>query len=308
MSRGAGLPDPSETLEALAPEGAFDLAMTLHSGQAFGWHPVAGGHAGVVSGTALFLRQEKPGGPVLATKTAAALARHYLALDHDLAAIHATFPDTPRMREALSFCRGLRILRQPLWECLVSFIASSQKQVAHIRQIHRHLCERFGRPAGCCGGVVLYEFPGPERIAALDEPALRGCGLGYRAKHLLETARRVAGGALDLSALESLPTPEARDALMSLPGVGRKIANCVLCFALGRLGEVPVDVWVARILRESFTRRKMSLPQLERYASKRLGPFAGYAQQVLFHHARITARLARGGQRGREPRKTLAQS
>lgn len=306
MSRFTGLPDPSRDLVPLPLRGGFNLCMTLHSGQAFGWHPVSGGHAGVVDGKALFLCQEQTDAPVYATRTRAALATHYLALDHDLDAIWETFPNTPRMRQAADFCRGLRILRQPLWECMVSFIASSQKQVAHIRQIHRRLCERFGGPVAKCQGLVLFDFPSPERLADLNESALRGCGLGYRAKYLLETARRVAQKDFSLGPLTNLSTSRAREELMSLPGVGRKIANCILCFALERLDTVPVDVWVARILRESFVKRTMSLARLEEFATRRFGPFAGYAQQILFYHARsVVARRSAEHPSVKHPMPTL---
>lgn len=286
----ASLPDPAADLVEIPFTGGFDLALTLHCGQAFGWQPVGGGHAGAVHGRPLFLVQETPCGPLRATRSGAEIARIYLALDHDLPAIHATFPRAPRMREALALGSGLRILRQPVWECLASFIASSQKRVSHIRQIHRRLSERFGTPVGSCHGWVLYDFPAPQNLARLDEQALRACGLGYRAKNLLATARLVAEDRFRLDDLARMETPAARAALMTLPGVGRKIANCVLCFALERLDTVPVDVWVARILRESFTRKKLSLLQLERLAERKLGPFAGYAQQILFHHARVNAR------------------
>src|SRR5205814_3672923 len=111
------------------------------------------------------------------------LLAHYFALDHPLRKICASFPDDEAMNAAREFCRGLRIIRQPEWECLATFICSSMKQVAHIRQISRALRGRFGRKYSIYG-TTTYQFPKPERIARASERELRDCALGYRAQNL----------------------------------------------------------------------------------------------------------------------------
>ncbi len=211
----------------------------------------------------------------------------YFALDHPMSSIYASFPADAYSQDALSQCRGMRILRQPAWECLATFITSSMKQVAHIRQMSLAIRSRFGIPVE---GSSFHAYPEPACLAALDENALRECGLGFRAKNLLGTARAVDRGDVDLEAWRALPTGELREKLCMLPGVGRKVANCVLLFAYERLDAIPVDVWIARIA-TAMRKRKSSPLKLEEYSTRRFGPYAGYVQQYLFHHARTTGKL-----------------
>ncbi len=195
-----------------------------------------------------------------------------------------TFPDDPWMRQALAHAHGLHLLRQPLWECIASFICSAMKQVPQIRAVTSTLRTRFGREVA----PGFYTFPTPEAIAQLEEKDLREAKLGFRSRHLLAAARLVACGTVDLSLLPTLPTDTAREQLMLLPGVGRKIANCVLLFSLARTGVVPVDVWIARGITSLYWRKrtKPRLVELERFAEKIFGPHAGLAQQYLFHWLR----------------------
>ncbi|MBI5801353.1 MAG: DNA-3-methyladenine glycosylase 2 family protein [Verrucomicrobia bacterium] len=303
----------------------YDLAATLGSGQAFRWRLVGDAWEGIISGHHFRLRQtpaaitaellgstSTPATPELThgtrnTEHASALLRHLLQLDADLPAILATFPDDKPMRAAVAACRGLRLLRQEPWECLVSFICSSTKQIVQIQQIIALLCERFGEPIPVGDDVrslkltpekqsetphvVTYEgfaFPTAARLAACSEAELRTCKMGFRAPYILAAAKAVASGALDLSHLHNLPTAEARAALMNLHGVGRKIADCVLLFAYGKQDAFPVDVWVRRALTEMyFPRRRPSEKRLERFANTHFGPNAGYAQQYLFHYVRV---------------------
>src|SRR5207248_11086857 len=131
------------------------------------------------------------------------------------------------------------------------------------------------------------------RIATAGESELRACKMGFRAPNLLATAQMIAGGEVDLSRLSALTTDDARRALMRLPGVGRKIADCVLLFAYGFQDAFPVDVWVMKALRRLyFPRRQVSLKRLHEFAATRFGPYAGYAQQYLFHYARVHAKLS----------------
>lgn len=176
-------------------------------------------------------------------------------------------------------------MRQPHWECIASFILSPMKQVAHIRQMSIALRSTFGKKSQ---GFPVPAFPEPQVIASSSEEALRLCGLGFRAKGLLGTARLIASGDFDPEAILSMSTEEARRTLCTLPGIGRKVANCILLFSYERLRAVPVDVWIARIL-GSFrsSKGKEATPeQLEHYGERLLGPYAGYIQQYLFHQAR----------------------
>ena len=261
----------------------FDLRMTLESGQTFHWTPQDSGYTGCIGDTAVFVRQN---GDLLHYRGAdEPTLHHYFALDHDLAAIRASCDGHPASREAALACRGLRIMRQPHWECLASFILSPMKQVAHIRQMSLALRATYGKKLS---GTPVPAFPKAEVLASASEADLRRCGLGFRAKGLLGTARKVASGEFDPESLTKMETAEARAALCTLPGIGRKVANCILLFAYGRLEAVPVDVWIGRILASfrSPNSKKATPDQLERYGERLLGPYAGYIQQYLFHQAR----------------------
>lgn len=274
---------PGKLAAVAAPE--FDLRRTVECGQVFHAMPAAGGWQ-ILAGRVPFYAEQK-NGVLRVSAGREALARRYFSLDHPLEAIYAAFPADPFSQSALASCRGLRIIRQPLWECAATFITSTMKQVAHIRQISLQLRGRFGDPIA---GSLVNAYPTPAQLAALTEQDLRDCRLGFRARNLLGAARAVASGAVDLEALASLSTSEAREELRRLPGVGRKVANCVLLFACERLDAVPVDVWIARVLR-GLRRRKATLLELENFSRRRFGAYAGYIQQYWFHHARMTKTL-----------------
>ena len=272
-----------ETIDA--PE--FDLEMTLDSGQVFHWDRHGPGFVGSIGDRPVYVEQR--GSDLLVSEGAASHVHRYFALDHELGHICSAFPDDPAMSAARDYCRGLRIIRQPAWECLASFITSSMKQVAHIRQMSRALRERFGTRAMLYGNHV-YLFPSADRLATTSEKELRGCALGYRAKNLLLTAQRVSSGEADLESWRSLPDDELRVRLCSLPGVGAKVANCVMLFAYERLRAFPIDVWIERVLRERYfpRRRKVTARRLREFCENYFGAHGGYAQQYLFHHARKT--------------------
>src|SRR5438552_8190912 len=165
----------------------FDLEKTLESGQVFHWQKVGDGFVGAIDDLPVYVEQRgeflkvrdgeaarSPGRPL------PGIVARYFALDHPLAEIRDSFPKDPVMNAARDFCRGLRIIRQPKWECLATFICSSMKQVAHIRQISLALRKRFGG-RGHVDGHVVHTFPSAQRIARASEWLLRECGVGFRA-------------------------------------------------------------------------------------------------------------------------------
>ena len=162
-----------------------------------------------------------------------------------------------------------------------------------IRQIITLLCERFGEPvpAGPNYGPA-YAFPTPARLARCTEAELRACKMGFRAPYVLETARLLTAGQFDLTRLHNLPVEIAREELMNLPGVGRKIADCVLLFAYGFQSAFPVNVWVMKALRQLyFPKRKVNMQRLHRFAAEHFGTCGGYAQQYLFHYMRTKEKV-----------------
>ncbi len=261
----------------------FDLGLTLNCGQVFHWKAQGAGWLGVIGDEPCYLEQQDDS--LLVPAAMAEKVSTYLALDHDMPAIRATLPRDAAMQAAAAAFGGVRIIRQPFWECVATFITSAQKAVPHITQISHTLRQRYGR-AVTYEGATLYAYPEPAALAALEESDLRACALGYRAKTLLKTARMVASGEVDLAHIATLETDAALVELTRLSGVGEKVANCALLFAYERLDAVPIDVWIARILRGTYRKTRSNPAQLKAFAAKHFGPYAGYAQQMLFHHAR----------------------
>jgi len=281
--------------EILFPVRDYDLAATLASGQAFRWVLRDGAWEGAIGEHWVQLR----GG--IHARTAVPVTdwtwlRDYLQVEVDLDGILLSFPDDEPMRESVLACRGLRLLRQHPWECLASFILSSTKQIVQIQQIIALLCERFGKPLIVPSGhPPVFSFPSADRLAACAEPDLRACKMGFRAPNLLRTAKIVASGELNLESLRTRTTEEARTELIKLPGVGRKIADCVLLFAYGFQDAFPVDVWVMKALRQLyFAGKRPTERKLREFADSHFGANAGYAQQYLFHYARTKRRLSGG--------------
>jgi N-glycosylase/DNA lyase len=292
----------------------FDLEKTLNCGQVFHWEKIGNKFYGTIDDLPFALCQVdqtlfidatddldgfKPSRagrpPVKVRKEAlATVVSHYFSLDHRLTEICDSFPRDQAMVAARDFCRGLRIIRQPRWECLATFICSSMKQVGHIRQISLALRKRFGTRRTIAGTEVC-TFPTAAKLARATEVELRKCALGYRAKNLLATARLVATGQADLDAWTTLPDDELRARLCELPGVGAKVANCVMLFAYERLRAFPIDVWIERVLRQQYfpRKRKITAQELREFCDRYFGAHGGYAQQYLFHHARMGPRAGR---------------
>ncbi len=269
----------------------YDLAATLNSGQAFRWREVEGAWENVIADRWVRLTQERD---VIRAQTGQSAKGwrwldDYLQTDVNLAAILKSFPKDEPMRNAICACRGLRLLRQDPWECLIAFICSSSKQIVQIQQILITLCERYGQPVQTPPGhPPAFAFPTPERLAARAETELRSCRMGFRAPYVRTAAIEVASGNLRFEDLAHLPIEAARERLMRLPGVGLKIADCVLLFSGMHPRAFPMDVWIKRALcRLYFRRVRASESRLRKFSATYFGPWAGYAQQYLFHYMRL---------------------
>jgi N-glycosylase/DNA lyase len=267
----------------------FDLGETLACGQTFSWVEVGDGWwEGWILGVPVRARQDGRWvaieGPGLPKEPQ---IRRYFGWEHEWAEIRASFPADTWLAEAIAYAPGLRILRQEVWETLACFICSSLKQIGQIAQINRDLRRRLGREV--VGG--RWDFPPVGRVWEAGEDVLRACRMGYRARHLHAAAGQLVRGEVDLAGLDRLPTDAAREQLMSLQGVGPKVADCVLLFSLGRLEAFPVDVWVERALRELYFKREKNVTtaRLREHSRTYFGPYGGYAQQFLFHWFRRRA-------------------
>ena len=259
----------------------FDAAQTLDCGQAFRWRPCGEGWQGVAFGRALYVKTFS-GGCALWPCTPEDFAqtwRGYFDLDRDYRALHARLSCNQAVQAGIAFAPGLRILKQEPFETLITFILSANNHFGRIRASVEAISARAGEEIA----PGVFAFPRPAALAALPEDALRACGAGYRAPYIRQTAGLVADG-MDLESLRTAGYAEARKALCALPGVGPKVADCVLLFALGYDCAFPVDTWIHKTLTALYpdcTRR-----QAEALAREQFGEYAGFANHYLFYHAR----------------------
>ena len=181
---------------------------------------------------------------------------------------------------------GIRILRQEFHEMLMSFIISQNKQIPHIKQIVAAISERFGSEVGTINGRSYYGFPVKEALYNITEEAYRELKTGFRAPYLMSATEALKAGMSEKS-LEGMEYNQAKAELMKIKGVGEKVANCVLLFGLGYRNAFPVDVWVKRIMEYVYFHEDTSKERIMEFAADRFGEYGGYAQQYLFHYARV---------------------
>jgi N-glycosylase/DNA lyase len=260
----------------------FDLKHTLECGQIFrqvyvhGWYYV---HA---CDRLFKIRQAAPDTVQYAGNVDDDFLNRFFRLDEDLSGIVAAMGKDRHMAAAIEHAKGLRLIRQDSWECLVSYICS---QASHIRKIRKNvegLSEAFGEPV-YLENRASYAFPAPGAMDDLGK--IRAARTGYRAQYLYAANRSVDRKALQR--ISAMPYAAAKEALMELEGVGHKVADCVLLFGLGFLNAFPVDVWVKRAVQTCyFDGLERSCAQVREFGQAHFGQYAGYAQQYLFYYWR----------------------
>lgn len=268
----------------------LNLGFTLDCGQVFRWRRMGGWWFGVVGGNAIKIRQDA-GRLTLHTSPKGLgfeFVRDYFRLDDDLLKIYCEIGKDDYMNRAVRELCGLRIVRQDSWECLISYVCATFKNIPAIKTMIQRLSERFGRRL-TFDGHEFYTFPTADALANGDFADLRACGLGYRAEYVLEAAKNVVDGDLDLRALGEMAYSDAKDRLLRLSGVGPKVADCVLLYSLGFLNAFPVDLWVERAMsRLYFGGAIVSPVEIRRFAEEYFGRYAGYAQLYLYHGIRMS--------------------
>lgn len=275
------------------------LAETLDGGQSFRWRREEDGSwLGLWSNHVARLQLSVDGAvewsaPAAHADSVQRALAGYLALDRDFTALADTLPwrSDPHLARCLTAFPGLRILRQPFGEALLGFLCSATKQIVQIKQMVALLAERHGERIPGAGN--LFAVPGWASLAEIPETELRKCLLGFRARYISETAQFLAAHPGWLEETETLPYPIAKERLCSLPGVGEKVADCVLLFGGGRLEAFPVDVWILKTLARRYGLEDWRTPHLAQFGRVHFGPLAGLAQQYLFAWERRESRVAR---------------
>jgi len=272
-------------LEIAAPD--FSLQASLSSGQTFRWKAYDGWCYGFVGPAVLKVRQE--GDRLRCESSDPSLTaddlRRYFALDLNLPEILSSIDVDMQVHDAIRRHRGLRVLRQDAWETLASFILASFNNIKRIEGMIERLCQAYGQLVGL-NGFRGFSFPQPDGIAKASERRLRSLGLGYRAPYLKATARLIIEGKLSMEQLRRVDYATTKTSLLGCDGVGDKVADCVALFGFEKYEAFPIDVWIERAMRYYFRHRKMTRARLHEYARRHFGPYAGYAQQYLYHYVR----------------------
>jgi len=274
---------PLNGLTSLPPTVLVEL---LDRGQAFRWNPdpATGEFTGLWARHAVRVRLDAHGRPEWApagTATGPAELAAYFATGTDFAGATDALPwrSDAHLARCVAAFPGLRLLRQPFGETLLAFLCSATKQIVQIKQMLELLAARLGRPLFPGGPHALPDWA---TLAAVPEADLRRCLLGFRARHVAGTARFLAARPGWLEETEALPYPAAHARLLELPGVGAKVADCVLLFGAGRLEAFPVDTWILQALARHYGLEGWTPAQVAHFGRAHFGPHAGLAQQFLF--------------------------
>jgi N-glycosylase/DNA lyase len=231
--------------------------------------------------------------------------KHYIGLEADLSQIYIEIDRDPNIHAAITAFKGLRIVNQDPWECLISYICATYKNIPAIEQMLDNLCRKFGKLVNF-ENRIFHAFPTAQTLSRAGISDLAKCGLGYRTKYVSETARRVSENKIDFSQLMRLDYETAKKELMQLSGVGPKVADCVLLFSFGKTEAFPVDIWIKRMMLKHYAVH-FSKDFVEKAASQNsispseyrvmnssgrqyFGRYAGYAQEYLYHYVRLKTR------------------
>jgi len=281
--------------------GGFDLQSTVESGQSYLWWRADGDdYDGTYGGEGWYLTTTRATGEPAVVRVrqheghlewesnadAGSVLVRRLRLDDDLVHIRERSPTDAVIDAAYDTYWGMRIVRDPPFGSLISFICSAQMRVSRIHAMQQSLRAAFGTPIEF-DGETYHAYPTPEQLAAATEAQLRELSLGYRAPYVQRTAEMVAEGERPAEATEH-PYEEAREWLTRYVGVGDKVADCVLLFSLGYLEAVPLDTWMQTVIEEYYPDcdRGSYAPTSRALRDRLGGEYAGYTQTYLFHYLR----------------------
>jgi N-glycosylase/DNA lyase len=278
----------------------LNLDVTLCCGQVFRWDKKGDWWFGVVDDKVIKVHQLNA--ELEFANADMKFIENYFALDDDLQKISSAVGRDEHIKKALREFWGLRIIRQDPWECLISYICATYKNIPAIKHMLMRLSSRFGEKT-LLDDMKFFTFPTPEKLANATVKDLLECGLGYRAKYVQETSKRIFEGDFELESLRQVSYTQAKKQLCNFAGVGQKVADCVLLFSLGKTEAFPVDRWVERVilnhyaekfsheLAQKLVRREgltnADYTKLNVFGREYFGEYAGYAQEYLYHYERV---------------------
>ena len=266
----------------------FNPVHTFECGQCFRWlKETDGSYTGVVKGRVVNLisnedRLEIHNSTVNDFKD---MWFDYFDLRRDYSDIKKKLSKDDNIRAAVAFGRGIRLLKQDIWETLISFIISANNRIPMIMKVIELISNAYGEKIHY-NGKCYYTFPHARLLCDSTIEKLGLCRGGFRCKYILKTSELVTSGAIDLNMLKEMDTDAARSLLAELPGVGNKVADCTLLYSGTKHDVFPTDVWVKRVMEELYFKREMSFNEIQQFVREYFGELAGFAQQYLFYYAR----------------------
>jgi N-glycosylase/DNA lyase len=271
----------------------FNLADTIQCGQTFTWVREGQGYVNSDLGQVVYIEQEGDRLFYEASSAKAVPLRKLFRLDDPLDDIQGEVIREGVMRKSIEFAPDMRIINDPFFPCLVSFICSTYKNIPAIHKMMDNIRRMWG-PAYKLRGKTYYGIPTPEQLVTASVKELESAGLGYRAKFIKRTSEMIVDDLVSERDLRRMTYSEARAALKSLHGVGDKVADCVSLFSLGFLEAFPIDVWIERVIQEHydmFMKTGRSYAKKSKAAREYFGRYSGYAQQYLYHFSRSLRRV-----------------
>ena len=267
----------------------FNLDLSVSCGQSFRWRKIGEFWYAPVGEAVWKVKQE--GDVLLYEGASEADLIRYFGLDVQLDDILADVDRDDLIHSAVSSCRGLRLHRQPTFECLISYICATCANIPGIQMRIENLAKTYGHPLEM-DGMTFYTFPNPKDLACESPENIRLCKVGYRDKYICGASAYAAENPNWADEIFSMDYKDAKRKLMSLPGVGPKVADCVLLFAFEKYEAVPIDVWMERIFRTRYigSEKKLSYEKAAGYAREHFGKYAGYAQEYLFAEREFIAK------------------
>jgi len=258
----------------------FDIKEIAESGQCFRWNQIGDmEYRGIVGNNICEIKQN--GETVIVNGINEEEFRTYFDIERDYDKIKKFYSNDEILNEAISYGKGIRILKQDKFETLISFIISANNNIPRIKRSVEMISKKFGKRIK----DEFYAFPTPVELSRATEDELRACGVGFRARYIYKTCKDILNG-VELNEISKLSTKECKKELMKLTGVGSKVADCVMLFSMQKFDAFPVDVWIKRIMEELYIKEERSLKEIENFAKEKFPLYAGIAQQYLFFYAR----------------------
>lgn len=268
----------------------FDAKHIFECGQCFRWTKNEdGSYTGIAFGKVLNVRSDYEKGIVILDNTNLKDFRDiwfdYFDLGRDYGAIKRELAKDPVLDMAIKHGKGIRILKQEPWELLISYIISANNSIPMISRSIGLLSEMYGRKIQYKGNLY-YAFPSSSELHEADMEGLSLCRAGFRCKYIYQAVRMIYEGKIRLDETAEKDIDSVREILMEIPGVGPKVADCIMLFSMQKYEAYPVDVWVSRVTEYFFFGRNVKMKEIQNFAAEKFGGLAGFAQEYLFYYAR----------------------